>query len=151
ASPALPGGGGEVRSLEERLLQIFLDGEVDLPPATDLPPAEAFFQPDCRHIYGAFLALYQEGARPEPRAVLGRLSADGSAVDRMARILLQNPVGPRSGELRESIRQLRRRWLQQRQRELAAAIVAAQRSGDGERLERLIREKTALSLDLHRP
>ncbi len=145
-------GGGEVRSLEERLLQLFLGGEAALPAAPELPPAEAFFQPECRQLYGAFLALYEEGGTPPaPRAVLGRLAADGPAVDRMARILLENAVGSRSGELRESIARLRRRWLQQRQRELTAAIADAQRSGDGERLERLIREKTALSLDLHRP
>jgi DNA primase len=152
ATPAAAGGVAEVRSLEERLLQLFLGGEANLPAPPELPPADAFFQPECRHIYAVFLDLYGEGGvRPEPRAVLGKLAAEPAAVDRMARLLLEDSVGSRSGELRESIRQLRRRWLQQRQRELAAAIADAQRSGDEERLERLIREKTALSLDLHRP
>ncbi len=140
-----------VRSLEERLLQLLLGEEPELPPAAELPPAEAFFQPECRNIYGAFHALYQAGARPEPRAVLGRLSADGPTVDRMAQLLLDSPVSSRPGELRESLHKLRRRWLQQRQRELTAEIADAQRAGEGERLERLLQEKTALSLDLHRP
>lgn len=140
-----------VRSLEEQVLHLLLAGDEELPPPGELPPAEAFFQADCRNIFLAFLGIYDGRGRPEPRQVLGHLDREGTSVDRVARLLLENPVGARSGELAGSLAALKRRWQQQRLRELAAEIAEAQRVGDPELLERLLREKTALSLDLHRP
>jgi hypothetical protein len=140
-----------VRSLEEQVLQLLLTGDEPPPPREQLPPPEAFFQVDCRNIFLAFLGIYDGQTRPEPRHVLGRLDRDGASVDRVARLLLESSVGARSGELAGSLAALMRRWQQQRLRELSAEIAEAQRVGDPELLERLLREKTALSLDLHRP
>lgn len=140
-----------VRSLEEQVLTLLLAGDEELPPPEQMPAPEAFFHADCRNIYLAFLALYDGQTRPGAREVLGRLDRDGSSVDRVARLLLENPVGARNGELAASLAALRRRWQQQRLRDLSAEIAEAQRVGDAELLERLLREKTALSLDLHRP
>jgi len=140
-----------VRSLEEQVLQLLLTGDEQPPPLEMLPPPEAFFQVDCRNIFLAFIGIYDGQSRPEPRHVLGRLDREGASVDRVARLLLENSVGARSGELAGSLAALTRRWQQQRLRELSAEIAEAQRVGDPELLERLLREKTALSLDLHRP
>ena len=140
-----------VRSLEEQVLQLLLTGDEQPPPLEMLPPPEAFFQVDCRNIFLAFIGIYDGQSRPEPRHVLGRLDREGPSVDRVARLLLENSVGARSGELAGSLAALTRRWQQQRLRELSAEIAEAQRVGDPELLERLLREKTALSLDLHRP
>ena len=142
----------EVRSVEEKLLQILLAGEVELPPPAELPPEEAFLDPTCRNIYAVFRALYgDEGAeRPAPRSVLDGLARESDAVDRTARLLLEGPVAGGAEELRSSMDQLKRRWRQQRLRELSAEIGRAQREGDRERLERLVNEKTTVSHALHR-
>jgi DNA primase len=150
-TPRRPPAVSLVRSLEEQVLQLLLTGDEPPPPREQLPPPEAFFQVDCRNIFLAFLGIYDGQTRPEPRHVLGRLDRDGASVDRVARLLLESSVGARSGELAGSLAALMRRWQQQRLRELSAEIAEAQRVGDPELLERLLREKTALSLDLHRP
>ena len=151
AAPRQPPAVSLVRSLEEQVLQLLLTGDEQPPPLEMLPPPEAFFQVDCRNIFLAFIGIYDGQSRPEPRHVLGRLDREGASVDRVARLLLENSVGARSGELAGSLAALTRRWQQQRLRELSAEIAEAQRVGDPELLERLLREKTALSLDLHRP
>lgn len=151
-SPKVPGAETRrlVRSLEERTLQIlFAAGEKV--PASELPAPEAFFDPLARNIFQAFARLYIAGVDSPPgaREVLAELAADGAVVDRMAQLLLENDVSPRPGELRESLRQLERRWQQQRLRDLGREIHEAQRLGDAERLTRLLGEKTSLSRTLH--
>jgi DNA primase len=150
----------EVRSLEERVLQLLLQagpgeaGDEDpLPAPRELPPPEAFLDPACRNIYRAFHALYSSRAEaPGARAVLAALAVEGGkgqGVDLLARLLLEGPFGAKRGELLEALGQLRRRLQQQRLRELASEIGEAQRRGDAVRLERLIEEKTELSHSLH--
>jgi DNA primase len=145
-----------VRSLEERTLQLLLAGTQALVEA-DLPAEEAFFDPLSRNIFRAFARLYRAGLAssagrpPGAREVLSELAADGAVVDRMAQLLLENDVSPKPGELRESLRQLERRWQQQRLRDLGREIHEAQRLGDAERLTRLLGEKTSLSRTLHTP
>ena len=141
-----------VRSLEERALQLLLSGGETV-PAGELPAEEAFFDPLARNIFKAFARLYSTGlvSPPGAREVLSELGADGAVVDRMAQLLLENDVSPKPGELRESLRQLERRWQQQRLRDLGREIHEAQRLGDAERLARLLGEKTSLSHALHSP
>jgi replicative DNA helicase len=145
-----------VRSLEERTLQLLL-GEPDAAAvAGHLPPPEAFLDPVARNIFVALARLYEQGARPEPRAVMASLSAEtgsggvgGAAIDRMAQLLLEDPVSARPGELGDSLRQLTRRFQQQRLRDLTREIREAQQSGDEARLESVLREKTRLSREIH--
>jgi DNA primase len=143
---------GVVRSLEEKTLQLLLGGLVEPPPESELPPLEAFLNPACRNIYRAFLDLYRsgQGRSPTAREVLARLPDEGDSVDRIARLLLEGSVGSDPRELEASVYQLKRRWQQQRARELASLIGEAQRAGDQERLESLLEEKAALSRVLHR-
>jgi DNA primase len=152
AGSAKSGPEGVVRSLEEKTLQLLLGGLVEPPPETELPPVEAFLNPACRNIYRAFLDLYRsgQGRSPTAREVLARLPDEGDSVDRIARLLLEGSVGSDPRELESSVYQLKRRWQQQRARELASLIGEAQRAGDEERLERLLEEKAALSRVLHR-
>jgi DNA primase len=136
--------------LEGRLLQLLLEKDVALPPIEELPPAEAFLDRDCRNIFGTFVDLYRQGSvAPEARAVRDALGEENEAVDQLARILLEEPVASRENELSEAIGQIRRRWQQQRLRELSAELEQAQRDGDSARLERVLEEKTALSARLH--
>ncbi len=141
-----------VRLVEERVLQVLLAGSGELPPADRLPPTEAFRDDALRNIYRAFCDLYKDGGgvRPESRQIVAAMGADGGAVDRLARLLLEGPFASRSGEVDEAFQQLTRRWQQQRLRSLASEIGEAQRAGDDQRLESLLREKTAISLALHR-
>ncbi len=141
----------EVRSLEERAVQLLLAGRGSLPPRAELPPEEAFLNSNLRNIFSTFCALYSEGGetRPEVKAVLARLGSEGSAVDQLARLLLQEPVAAAKGELQGSLARLKRRWQQQRLRELSTEISRAQSLGDSERLERLLHDKNSLSRDLH--
>lgn len=145
-APRRQGSAESVRSLEERILQLLLASEDAIPPVTELPDHRVFFDEGCRNIYDAFCALYQgaEG-RPSAQAVLGRLAREGAEVDRIARLLLETSVAPRAGELSESIAQISRRWLRQREKELIAEINNAQLSGDHERMQRLVEEKTSIS------
>ncbi len=141
-----------VRSLEELILQMLLSGDADLPAPEDLPPPEAFLIPACRNIYGAFCDLYRDRApeRPTVQEVLGRVPHEGSEVDQVARLLLEGSSALGSEDLDKALHRMSRRWLQQRLRGLSSKISAAQRSGDEALIERLVREKSALSRALHR-
>ncbi len=140
-----------VRSLEERVLQLLLASNLPLPPLAELPPEEAFLDADLRNIFGIFRALYAGAGehRPEVKAVLAKVGSQGKAVDQLARLLLQEPVASAKGELQTSLASLKRRWQQQRLRELSTEISRAQSLGDTESLERLLQDKDALSRDLH--
>jgi len=141
-----------VRSLEELILQSLLSGDAEIPLPEDLPPPEAFLIPACRNIYGAFCDLYRDSApeRPPVQEVLGRVPHEGPEVDQVARLLLEGSSALRPGDLEKALHRMSRRWLQQRLRGLSSKISAAQRSGDEALIERLVREKTALSRALHR-
>lgn len=141
---------GPVQSLEERVLQLLLSGGEDVPPIGELPDAGVFMDRGCRNIFEAFCALYEgEGACPSAQKVLGRLAGEGAEVDRVARLLLETSVAPRAGELSDSISRISRRWMRQREKELIAEINEAQLSGDVERIERLVEEKTSISRSRH--
>lgn len=142
---------GIVRSLEEKTLQLLLNSDAELPSSADLPPEEAFLDPTLRNIFQAFCASYKEGtgARPASQDLLSRLPQKGPAVDRVARLLLEEPSGSDPLELTGSVRRLERRWQQQCSRELAVQIKEAQRVGDETKLEQLLTEKAALSRQLH--
>ena len=141
-----------VRSLEELALQLLLSGDAKLPPPEDLPPAEAFLIPACRNIYRAFCDLYKDRAPelPSVQEVLSRVPHEGAEVDQVARLLLEGSSVQRSEDLNQALQRMNRRWQQQRLKGMSSEISAAQRSGDEALLERLVREKTALSWALHR-
>ncbi|HVR28287.1 MAG TPA: DNA primase [Thermoanaerobaculia bacterium] len=151
AQPAPPGGKREVLSLEERVLQLLLSGEVAPPPIRELPGTEIFLDPVCGNIFGKFLALYTEvGGVPDVRIVLDALAESRESLDRAARILLETPsCSETAGELEYSLRQLTTRWQRERQRKLALEIREAQRRGDLVRLDALIQENNALTRALH--
>jgi len=143
-------GPKKVQGLEERLLQLLLGDASAVPPLEDLPPPEAFLDPACGNIFAVFLDLYRQSAvPPEARSVRDALGEENETVDQLARILLEDSVASRENELPEAISKIRRRWQQQRLRELAAEMERAQREGDDARLERILKEKTVLSAKLH--
>ncbi len=145
-------GEGVVRSLEQRALYLLLAGGQKLPDAEELPPPEVFLEPACRNIYRAFHDLYKGSPEtpPEARRVLSGLAGEGNEVDHLARLLLEDPSDRDAGELSEVLGKLVRRWRQQRLRELSSEISRAQSKGEQGRLDRLLKEKTDLSLTLHR-
>lgn len=140
-----------VRSLEESVLQLLLADEFEAPPIDRLPPPEVFMIAACRNIYRVFRDLYEKGANTKPTAqeVLAGVPFDGDEVDQVARLLLEGSLVQRIGDLEPALEKLRRRWLQQRLRELSGRISEAQREGDETLLEKLVEEKTDLSRDLH--
>ena len=147
-----PGTSSLVRSMEEKVLQMLLSEEVELPDPEELPPPEAFMIPVCRNIYSSFYDLYRGEAkgRPTVQQVLAGVPHSGREVDQVARLLLEGSFVLRSEELRSSLRQVSRRWQLQRLRGLSSEIAEAQRAGDEARMEQLVQEKTALSQSLHR-
>jgi DNA primase len=150
-APEQESGPRESQSLEKRLIQLLLEAGAEVPPVEELPPPEALHDQLCGNILATFLALYrQDGRPPEVRAVRDALGDENEAVDQLARILLEGSVSSVENELPEAIGKIRRRWQQQRLRELAAELEQAQRDGDEARLEQLLEEKTALSARLHR-
>ena len=86
----------------------------------------------------------------QAQEVLGRVPHEGPEVDQVARLLLEGSSALRSEDLEKALHRMSRRWLQQRLRGLSSKISAAQRSGDEVLIDRLVREKTALSRALHR-
>ncbi len=141
---------GEVRTEEEKALFLLLQEGAAVPPPSQLPPPEVFFDPECRNIYAAFSALYTSGKRSAPASaeVVAKLSDEGGAIDRAARLLLQDSDSG-EGALSETLEKLLRRWHKQRQAELMRQIRQAQQQGDDERLGRLLEEKKSLSRSLH--
>jgi DNA primase len=141
----------EVLSLEERVLQLLLSGEVAVPPLAQLPAPEVFLDPACGNIFRRFLALHTEvGRAPEARIVLDALAESGDLLDRAARILLEtSSCSEAAAELEYSLRQLTTRWQRERQRKLRVEISDAQRRGDLARLEALIQENNSLTRALH--
>ncbi len=141
-----------VRSLEELALQLLLSGDTELPSPEDLPPPEVFLIPACRNIYRAFCDLYRDRAPelPSVQDVLSRVPHEGIEVDQVARLLLEGSSIHRPQDLNQALQRMSRRWQQQRLKGLSGEISAAQRLGDEALLERLVREKTALSRALHR-
>lgn len=141
-----------VRSLEESVLQLLLAEDLETPPVEELPLPEVFMIPVCRNIYRVFSDLYRQRADAKPTAqeVLAGVPFDGKEVDQVARLLLEGSFDLRVEDLGPALEKLRRRWLQQRLRELSSQISEAQRSGDEALLQRLVQEKTGLSQDLHR-
>jgi DNA primase len=160
AAGSTAGGGGAgsfggprlVRSVEEQVLASLLQAGVDepLPPASELPPPEVFFDAECRNIYRALCTLYAEGgsAAMGTRALIALL--DDQAHAKLAQILSEGSLDPGSSGLSESLDKLVRRWRRQRSRELQSEITEAQRRGDQARLASLMEEKTSLSQSLHR-
>ena len=141
-----------VRSLEESVLQLLLAEDQETPPVEKLPLPEVFMIPVCRNIYRVFCDLYRQRANTKPTAqeVLAGVPFDGEEVDQVARLLLEGSFDLRVEDLGSALKKLRRRWLQQRLRELSSQISEAQRTGDEALLQRLVQEKTGLSQDLHK-
>lgn len=142
---------GLVRTWEESVLNLLLRGQ-KIPPAEDLPEAEVFVDPQCRNIYRTFRALYKSGGAgvlpPDSRAVLAQLG-ESEAVDRMAQILVETPVGSKELELPDLLAKLNDRYDRQRLQKLAGEIAEAKRRGaDPETLTRLAEQKQELSLRL---
>jgi hypothetical protein len=78
------------------------------------------------------------------------LGFEGSAVDQMARILLEGSFASGRIGLLESLDKLTHRWLRQRKQEIAAEIREAARRNDGVLLESLLKERDSLNRSLHR-
>lgn len=138
-------------TLEERVLQLLLDGEVAAPLEAELPSPEVFLDPVCGNIFRKYLAIHTEVGRvPEARLVLDALVESPELLDRAAKILLEtSSCSEGAGELRDYLRLLTTRWQRERQRKLARDIHDAQRRGDFVRLEALIQEKNSLTRALH--
>jgi hypothetical protein len=134
---------------EERALQLLLGGGAKA-LSRPLPSEEIFFDLNCRNIYAAFCALYRDGGESPPAIdeVLARLGDERGAIDRIARLLLEESSSE-EGDLEEILSQLIKRWHKRRQGELVRQIREAQERGDAVRLAELLDEKKQLSRSLH--
>ena len=141
----------QVSSLEERVLQLLLSGEVPIPAAPQLPAPEVFLDPVCGNIFRKFLAIHAEvGGIPDARVVLDMLGESPEMLDRAAKILVEtSSCSEAVDELGYSLRELTKRWQRDRLRRLALDIGEAQRRGDLVRLDILIQEKNSLTRALH--
>lgn len=144
-----PGRRGEEEAL--RLLLLAADRGAPLPPADQLPPAEAFFDPDLRKFFAAFRTLYSRGRVPGLRDVLAAVTDLAGAEGKAAQLLVESEDSPGAPPLGDALRAISRRWMRHRLRELQLLIVEAQRRGDAAGLEDLLAEKNAVSAGLHSP
>ncbi|MEM1244748.1 MAG: DNA primase [Acidobacteriota bacterium] len=139
----------QVKSLEERVLQLLLRGAS---PPEPLPAEELFFDEECRQIYRAILScseVFESIEDAGSKAVLERLEVGSGSVDRLAALLLEDATDFNEGELVESFNELTLRSKKQRLRTVARELAAAEEAGDMERLERLLVEKSELSRAVH--
>ncbi len=150
ASPAADDVGHPAAGEEEKALLLLLKPGAAIPPIEELPPAEIFFDPECRNIFTAFCALYRGGNRRVPAGadVVARLGDEGGAIDRAARLLLED-ADSGEGDLEETLATLNRRWKKHCQTDLMRQIRQAQQQGDDESLARLLEEKKILNRSLH--
>jgi DNA primase len=134
-------------NIEKLALALLLEATEPVPPVEDLPPAEAFLDPECRNIYQTWCALYAGGAGspPDARAVLSEIGSEGGTVDQMAGILIERNITSGRLGLLESLEKLEDRWRKQRSRELAGKIREAELRKDSVRLQSLLEEKSRLS------
>ncbi|HEV7509631.1 MAG TPA: DNA primase [Thermoanaerobaculia bacterium] len=147
------GGPRTVRSLEEQVIAVLLQTEdtAAIPPRDQLPPAEVFFDTECRNIYEAFCALYTEaGSPPNAHRVRSRLGEAEGIVVRFARIMVEGSFASGRNGLQESLDTLTGRWFRQRRQEVQREIGDAQRRGDEALLSRLLEERDRLNRSLHR-
>ena len=135
---------------EEKLLLLLLRPGSNPPSPRELPPVEAFFDPECRNIYRALRDLYSGENCPMPSGadVVARLGEQGGAIDRAARLLLEDSDSG-EGDLGDSLEALLHRWQKHRQNDLMRQIRQAQQQGDDERLFQLLEEKKTLNRSLH--
>ncbi len=149
-APAGAGVGNPAAGEEEKALLLMLKPGADVPPPHELPPAEVFFDSECRNIYLALCDLYRGEDCPVPEGadVVARLGEQGGAIDRAARLLLQDSDSG-EGSLEDSLEALRHRWKKHRQTDLMRQIRQAQQQGDDERLFQLLEEKKSLNRSLH--
>ncbi len=139
----------QVKSLEERVLQLLLQGAT---PPDPLPPPEVFFDAEAREIYRAILTSLEAHESIEDagsKAVVSKLEAASPAIDRVASLLLEDASDLNVGELKRALVELERRSAKQRLRSLARQMATAESSGDLELLERLLQEKAALTRTMH--
>ncbi|MFN7942106.1 MAG: DNA primase [Thermoanaerobaculia bacterium] len=144
-----------VRAEEEalRLLLAAADAGDELPGPEEMPLAEVFLDPVLRKFFETFLVLYSaESARraPSTRELLARLGDVPEAAARASRLLLEFE-GLSGGPARLSVAfaGLRRRWLKERRRAVAAELEQAERRGDAARVGELLVERERLTRELH--
>ncbi|MCP3959853.1 MAG: DNA primase [bacterium] len=147
-----PAGGGprEVRTEEEKALALLLQDDSVLPAPDQLPTPEVFLDPECRNIYSAFRDLYIGNDRRPPAVsdVVAKLDSESGAIDRAARLLLQDS-GPGEGDLAGTLEKLNHRWRRQRKSELKRQIKQAEQQGADTRVAELLEEMGALTRSLH--
>jgi len=146
AAATTPGRRGEEEVLRALLVAAERGGE--LPPVAELPPPEAFLDPDLRKFFAVFRRLYEGGAAPGVRALLAESSEIAQSDEKAAQLLLESEDSP-APPLTEALKNLRRRWLRSRLRELNREISEAERRADRDRLAQLVDEKRAVNGELH--
>lgn len=144
----------ETSSYEETILRLLLDEEQQIPPIEELPPAAAFFSTAARNIFGAFCALYRQkdGIPPTAGEVKASLEssdgADEGGIDLLARILIKTSDSG-DGRLEDALTHLRKRWVDEKRRELDRLLKQAAARKDHNELARLLEEKKDLNLARH--
>jgi len=146
AGEATPGRRGEEEAL--RALLLAADRGEALPPPGALPPAAAFLDPGLRKFFAAFCSLYEVGRPPRLASVLAAVGAGDGAEERAADLLLESEDSA-AAPMTEALRNLRRRWLKGRLREISGEIAEAERRGDQGRLAELVAEKHDINDELH--
>jgi len=138
------------RAEEEVVRGLLLAGDqgVELPPPAELPPVAAFLDPELRKFFAAFRSLYEAGQRPSLAAVLAAVGSEEGGDERAAHLLLESEDSA-AAPIAEALRNLRRRWLKGRLRELARDIAEAERRGDRARSTELVAEKHDINDELH--
>lgn len=139
------------RRAEEEVVRALLlasDRGESLPPLLELPPAAAFLDAGLRKFFEAFCSLYGAGAPPRLASVLAAVGAGEGAEERAAHLLLESEDSA-AAPMPEALRNLRRRWLKSRLREVSREISDAERRGDQRRLAELVTEKHQINDELH--
>jgi DNA primase len=165
-SPTRSPGVDQEQAVLRLILSFFGDDKADSGAQSALPDLMMgersvdpmmFWDPDCRAL---FVLIETASSDPVGDRIAGlrrRVEETQGPVELLARLVIEAldlpsvpvPREKRDEELSRALSQLRRRWLTQRQKDLASEIRQAQSSGDAGSLQRLVAEKAILSRRLH--
>ena len=157
ASPSLAAGSpvpaGPLPEGEEKVLQLLVSCWPESRALVGRLPDDLFGHPVARELLGALKLVGAEAETLDFFAIGSHLGVAAEPV--AARLLLaavvsgdRGPIATELGRIHNPLKQLKIRWIERRMRDLQPAIAEAERLGNAEEREELLRRKQGMSAEV---